>query len=142
MITNFNELKTYSELITFSSYKDRLRYLKINTKVGEDTFGFDRYLNQKLYNSSEWKRIRDNVIIRDQGCDLGCEDMPIFDKIIVHHMNPLTPDDIKNRSDLILNPEYLICVSDVTHRSIHYGSDPVETILNKRTPNDTTPWKH
>lgn len=142
MISKINEIKTYSKLMSFSSYEDRLEYLKLNNQVGEDTFGFDRYLNQKLYTSSEWRRIRDSVIIRDQGCDLGCAELPIFDKIIVHHMNPLTPNDLKNKTDLVLNPEYLICVSDITHRSIHYGSDPIENTLIERTPNDTTPWKH
>lgn len=136
-------IKTYSELITFPTFEERYRYLKLDGVVGEDTFGFDRYLNQEFYQrDQEWKRIRDFVIIRDQGCDLGVEGREIRGKIIVHHMNPITKDDILKRSEFLLNPEYLICTLKSTHDAIHYGD---ENLLMKgpveRKPNDTCPWR-
>lgn len=135
-------IKTYSELITLPTFEERFRYLRLKGVVGKDTFGFDRYLNQKFYRSAEWKRIRDIVIIRDNGCDLGIEDRSIYGKILIHHMNPITEKDIVYASDLLINPEYLICVSHSTHNAIHYGD---EDLLMKgpviRTPNDTCPWK-
>lgn len=136
-------IKTYSELITFPTFEERYRYLKLDGVVGEDTFGFDRYLNQEFYQRDrEWKRIRDFVIIRDQGCDLGVEGREIRGKILVHHMNPITKDDILKRSEFLLNPEYLICTLKSTHDAIHYSD---ENLLMKgpveRKPNDTCPWR-
>lgn len=136
-------IKTYSELITFPTFEERYRYLKLDGVVGEDTFGFDRHLNQEFYQrDQEWKRIRDFVIIRDQGCDLGVEGREIRGKILVHHMNPITKDDILKRSEFLLNPEYLICTLKSTHDAIHYGD---ENLLMKgpveRKPNDTCPWR-
>lgn len=136
-------IKIYSELITFPTFEERYRYLKLDGVVGEDTFGFDRYLNQEFYQrDQEWKRIRDFVIIRDQGCDLGVEGREIRGKILVHHMNPITKEDILKRSEFLLNPEYLICTLKSTHDAIHYGD---ENLLMKgpveRKPNDTCPWR-
>lgn len=135
-------IKCYSELIELPSFEERYRYLRLSAKVGKDTFGFDRYLNQKFYRSAEWKRIRDMVIIRDNGCDLGIEDRVIHGKILIHHMNPISEKDIQYATDLLLNPEYLICVTHNTHNAIHYGD---EDLLVKapiiRTPYDTCPWK-
>ena len=136
-------IRTYSELITLPTFEERYRYLKLDGVVGEDTFGFDRYLNQEFYQrDQEWKRIRDFVIIRDQGCDLGVEGREIRGKILVHHMNPITKEDILKRSEFLLNPEYLICTLKSTHDAIHYGD---ENLLMKgpieRKPNDTCPWR-
>lgn len=136
-------IKTYSELITIPTFEERYKYLKIGGKVGEETFGFERYLNQEFYKSHEWKSIRRQVIVRDLGCDLGIEGREIHGKIIVHHMNPITIDDIVSASDFLLNPEYLICTLKSTHDAIHYGD---ESLLIKapveRMKNDTCPWKH
>lgn len=135
-------IKTYSELTKLPTFKERYRYLRLTGRVGEDTFGFDRYLNQIFYRSAEWKRVRDLVIVRDNGCDLGIEDRVIYGKILIHHMNPITDKDILNATDILLNPEYLICVSHITHNAIHYGDENLlitEPIV--RTKNDTCPWK-
>lgn len=135
-------IKTYSELTKLPTFKERYRYLRLTGRVGEDTFGFDRYLNQIFYRSAEWKRVRDLVIVRDNGCDLGIEDRVIYGKILIHHMNPITDKDILNATDILLNPEYLICVSHITHNAIHYGDENIlitEPIV--RTKNDTCPWK-
>lgn len=135
-------IKTYSELITLPTFEERYRYLRLRGAVGEDTFGFDRYLNQVFYRSAEWKRVRDLVIIRDNGCDLGVEDREIYGKILIHHMNPINVKDIQTASEFLLNPDYLICVTHATHNAIHYGDenllmkDPIE-----RKPNDTCPWR-
>lgn len=136
-----NKLKTYSELCTLKSYDDRLNYLKLSGTVGGETFGFDRYLNQQFYKSKEWKKVRDEVIIRDNACDMGIRDMNINGKVYVHHMNPLSVKDLDDREQL-LNPEYLICVSHETHNAIHYGIDanrPKKEFV-ERKPNDTCPW--
>jgi len=137
-------IRTYSELIKLSTFEERYEYLKLGGKVGEDTFGFDRYLNQIFYKSDEWKSVRNYVITRDQGCDLGISDHEIRgNRILVHHMNPITKEDIINRSDILLNPEYLITTVKNTHDAIHYGDSellyqgPIE-----RTKNDTCPWRH
>lgn len=138
-----NSAKSYSELRKLDSYESRLDYLRLKGIVGGETFGFDRYLNQQFYKSKEWKKIRDEVIIRDNGCDLGIPGREIYGKVYVHHMNPLTVDDLNNK-DYLLNPEYLVCVSHDTHNAIHYGYDNSE-INNKyieRKPNDTCPWKN
>lgn len=139
-----NKLRCYSDLIQYSTFEDRLRYLELHGVVGEDTFGFDRYINQKFYKSPEWRRVRDFVIVRDNGCDLGVKWYDIGDRIIVHHMNPLTLDDINNSSDFLLNPEYLICVSKDTHDIIHYGFSSDRYSKSKepidRKPGDTKLW--
>ncbi len=136
-------IRCYSELIRLKTFKERFEYLRLGGIVGESTFGFDRYLNQQLYTSTFWKKkIRNEIIIRDNGCDLGLEGYDIHDKIIVHHMNPLSIEDVLNVPDEIFNPEFLICVSQRTHNAIHYGD---ENLLPKgpieRKPNDTCPWK-
>ena len=140
MMTN---TKLYSELITIPTYEERFKYLQLKGAVGNDTFGYDRYLNQILYNSPEWKRLRNQIIIRDNGRDLGCEGYEIYGRILIHHMNPITVDDIVSRDPIVFDPENLICVSHNTHNAIHYGDEnllimaPVE-----RTKNDTCPWRH
>ena len=135
-------IKTYSELITLPTFKERYQYLKLNGSVGEETFGFDRWLNQTFYRDKEWRSIRDYVIIRDNGCDLGIEGREINSRIIVHHMNPITKWDILNRSKILLDPEYLICTVKNTHDAIHYGDeDLLIGDLIMRTKNDTCPWK-
>ena len=140
---NKMNIRTYSELITLPTFIERYRYLKLSGRVGEDTFGFDRYLNQIFYQSKEWRSIRDYVITRDNGCDLGIDGHEIYGRILIHHMNPITADDILKRSDLLLNPEYLICTIKNTHDAIHYSdeslliTDPIE-----RSKNDTCPWKN
>lgn len=139
-----NKLRCYSDLIQYSTFEDRLHYLELHGVVGEDTFGFDRYINQKFYKSPEWRRVRDFVIVRDNGCDLGVKGYDIGDRIIVHHMNPLTLDDISNSSDFLLNPEYLICVSKDPHDIIHYGFSSDRYSKSKepvdRKPGDTKLW--
>lgn len=136
-------MRTYKELIEFKTFKERFDYLKLNGMVGNDTFGFDRWLNQRFYKSAEWKHIRNFVILRDNGCDLGLAGNDISGKILIHHMNPISIDDIENRSDILLNPDYLICVSHNTHNAIHYGdSDLLLKVPLQRTKNDTCPWKH
>ena len=125
-----------------NTFEERLEYLKLDGVIGEDTFGFDRWLNQRFYNSEEWKRIRSEVIIRDNGCDLGCPDHEIHGyKILIHHMNPITKNDILNRSDYLLNPEYLITTIKPTHDAIHYGYDVENQNVIERFPNDMCPWK-
>lgn len=144
MTKSQKNIRTYSELMTIPTFEERYEYLKIGGKVGEETFGFDRYVNQIFYKSPEWQSVRDKVIARDDGCDLGMPDRKIRgSNIIVHHMNPINKEDILNRSDFLLNPEYLICTVKNTHDAIHYGSsdllmqDPIE-----RSKNDTCPWRH
>ena len=141
---NQMNIKTYSELISLPTFEERYKYLRIGGKVGEDTFGFDRYLNQTLYRSNRWKDIRREVIIRDHGCDLACYDREIPDgvKIYVHHMNPITKQDILEESELVTNPEYLITTIKRTHDAIHYGDDSLIYPLPKeRSQNDTCPWR-
>lgn len=135
-------IRTYSELIKLPTFEERFQYLKLNGDVGVETFGFDRYLNQAFYSSDEWKSIRNQVIIRDNGCDLGIEGREIYKRIIIHHMNPITKEDLLYRTEYLLNPEYMICTMKNTHDAIHYGDenllfkDPIE-----RKPNDTCPWR-
>lgn len=135
--------RCYSELITLPTFKERYAYLKLGGRVGADTFGFDRYINQQLYQRSrKWKQARDLVIIRDNGCDLGVEGFEIYGKIIVHHMNPITMDDILKERDWIFDPEFLICTTHNTHNAIHYGDEhQLVTAPTVRTSNDTCPWK-
>lgn len=134
--------RSYSEVILLPTFIERFRYLKLGGKVGEETFGFDRYLNQTLYRSVEWKRFRRDIIIRDRGLDLACDDHEIVEKILVHHINPITLKDIERRDSKIFDPDNVICVSLNTHNAIHYGDesllmlDPIE-----RTPFDTCPWR-
>ena len=136
-------IRTYSELILLPTFEERFKYLQLNGRVGDDTFGFDRYINQKFYRSAEWKRIRDLVIMRDNGCDLALEGYEIYGRILIHHMNPITIKDVELSTEYLMNPEYLICVTHNTHNAIHYGD---EKLINKglvvRTKNDTCPWKH
>lgn len=136
-------IKTYSELITLNSFEERYRYCRLGGIVGEETFGFDRLINQYFYQrASEWKDIRRFVLLRDNGCDLGVPGREIQGKILVHHMNPITLRDIELKSDILLDPEYLISTSLMTHNAIHYGD---ESLLIQapiiRTKNDTCPWK-
>lgn len=136
-------IRTYNELILLPTFKERFEYLKLSGRVGEETFGFDRWINQKFYRSAEWKRIRDQVIIRDSGCDLGVEGREIYGKILIHHMNPITKKDILDRTDLLLNPMYLISVTKQTHDAIHYSDESI--LMNDpivRSRNDTCPWRH
>lgn len=135
--------KTYTELSNLKSFKERFEYLKLDGKVGVDTFGHDRYLNQALYTSPEWRKVKNKVIIRDCGCDLGIEGHSIGKRPIIHHMNPITVEQINNRDPEIFNPEYLITVSHQTHNAIHYSDD---SILNRCEPverkaGDTIPWR-
>lgn len=137
-------MRNYSELITISDFLGRFRYLKLNGAVGVDTFGYDRYLNQVFYRSDQWKSVRRQVIIRDNGCDLGIEGFELSNsKILIHHMNPITKEQVLARDPIIFDPEYLISVSNNTHQAIHYGDEnllPI-TFLVERRPNDQTPWK-
>ena len=135
-------IRTYSELIRLPTFEDRFRYLELHGEVGRDTFGADRYFNQKFYRSPEWKRIRNQVIVRDQGCDLGIKGRDILGKVIIHHMNPFTIDDMTCDDAMdLLNPEYLICVSHATHNAIHYGDESfLPEVFIERRPNDTCPW--
>ena len=135
-------IKTYSELITLPTFEDRYEYLRLGGKVGEETFGFDRYLNQVFYKSDEWRAIRDYVIIRDNGCDLAMIDREIHGRILVHHMNPISAEDIARRSKYLLDPEYLICTTKITHDAIHYGdSSLLITAPIERSKNDMCPWR-
>ena len=142
MMTTTN-IRTYSELIQLPTFEDRFDYLRLDGVVGKDTFGFDRYLNQQFYRSSEWKRIRNQVIVRDNGCDLGIDEYEIHGRILIHHMNPISIEDLQYMSDLLMNPEYLICVSHRTHNAIHYGDESlIVTAPIERSQNDTCPWRH
>lgn len=134
--------KTYSEAMSIASYKERFEYLKLDGRVGEKTFGNDRYVNQLFYRSPEWRKTKRNILLRDNGCDMACEGFDISGTIIIHHIEPITMEDILERRFKLIDPENLIAVSMLTHNAIHYGdarmlmSEPVI-----RTPNDTCPWK-
>lgn len=138
------KLKTYSELKKIKTYEDRYNYLKIGGEVGKETFGSNRYLNQNFYRSKEWKQVRRDVILRDNGCDLGVEGHEIMGRIYIHHMNPITVQDFNNDISKILDPEYLVCVSFDTHNDIHYGTDFSSRSIEfkERKENDTIPWKN
>lgn len=136
-------IKCYSELILLPSFEERFNYLQVTgAKVGGDTFGYDRYLNQKFYSSPEWRHFRNTIIVRDNGCEMGLSEYPIFGEIYIHHIRPLTVDDLVNRSGFLMDPENVICVSFDLHNRIHYGSlseaftQPIE-----RSKNDTCPWR-
>lgn len=134
--------RSYHELSQLKTFEERFEYLKLSARIGEETFGTERFLNQYFYGTPEWRALRQNALIRDRGCDLGIEDHPIGGRIEVHHINPITAEDIKNRDPCLLDLENVICVSSNTHKAIHYGDasllphDPIE-----RKPNDTCPWK-
>ena len=133
---------TYSELMLFQSFEDRFNYLRLHGRVGRETFGFDRIYNQKFYRSKEWKDIRNYVITRDLGCDLGIRDREIQGRIMVHHMNPISLEDIQHSSDYLLNPEFLITVSPKTHDAIHYSDESIllPSMVIERKPGDTKLW--
>lgn len=134
--------KSYRSLILLPTFKERFEYLKLSGSVGESTFGFDRYLNQRFYQSREWRQFRSKVIARDEGNDMGIKDYPISGTVIIHHINPLSVKDFEEQSDLLFDMNNVICVSHNTHEAIHYGDssllpkDPIE-----RRPNDTIPWR-
>lgn len=137
-------IRRYSELIQLHTFEDRFNYLKLHGDVGYDTFGFDRYLNQKFYKSPEWKHVRDIVIVRDHGCDMGLKNCEINGRVIIHHMNPMTIEDLESNPSILLDPEFLICVSQDTHNAIHYGNDDYlnsQNIMEDRKPNDTILWR-
>lgn len=135
-------IRTYSELILLPTFEERFKYLQLNGAVGVETFGHDRYLNQILYHTQEWRHFRNKIIVRDDGCDLGCEDRKIIGKVLIHHINPITIEDVLQRTKKVFDPENAISVTLNTHNAIHYGdeslliTEPIE-----RTKNDTCPWK-
>lgn len=134
--------RTYSEMMSFDTFEDRYEYLKVTSSVGLPTFGSSRYMNQMFYRSPEWKRTRDSIILRDNGCDLAVEDRIILSKILIHHLNPITEDDVRLRNYVVFDPENLVCVSFNTHQAIHYSNSTIlvhDPIV--RTKNDTIPWK-
>lgn len=136
------KIRTYSELLKLPTWNERFKYLKLEAQIGNETFGQNRFLNQDFYRSPEWRRLRDYIILRDNGCDLGVEGMEIHGPIYIHHMNPITDSDIIHQSDYLIDPEYLISVSFQTHNGIHYGSiDLVEDTYVERKPNDICPWR-
>ena len=137
-----NSIRTYSELITIPTFEERFEYLKLNGSVGLETFGHDRYLNQILYNSPEWRSFRPKIIVRDNGCDLACEGYEIFGKILIHHINPITAKDILNRNPKVFDPENVITTVHNTHNAIHYGDENLLiTAPIERSKNDTCPWR-
>lgn len=134
-------IKSYSEMRRHHSFESRYEYLRMGGSIGVATFGSARYINQSFYTSRLWRSIRDEVIIRDEGCDLGVPDYQIFDKILIHHMNPVTEEDIETLSEFLLDPEFLICTSGNTHNAIHFGdSSLLPSLPIVRTRNDTNPW--
>lgn len=137
------KIKCYSELVLLPTFEERFQYLRLDGVVGQETFGFDRYMNQYFYRSKEWRRVRDIVIARDAGCDLGINGHEIFSRVLIHHMNPIRPEDIRSRSEFLLDPEYLITTVHETHQAIHYGDETLLiTTPIPRAKNDTCPWKH
>lgn len=136
--------KTYRELSRLDTFEERFEYLKLNGQVGESTFGWDRWINQNFYHRSpEWRSIRNQIIIRDNGCDLGVEGYEIVGRILIHHINPITMEDIETLSPMLLDPENLICVTHDTHNAIHYSdSSLLRRAPVERTPYDTCPWRN
>lgn len=136
-------IRTYTELSKLKTFEERFEYLRLDGEVGKETFGFDRIFNQKFYRSVEWRRVRDQVIIRDCGCDLGVLGHEIYgQRILIHHMNPISLEDLERRSEILMNPEYLITTIHNTHQAIHYGdADLLIKLPRERTKNDTCPWK-
>lgn len=142
MVRPTKSIRSYSELTSLSTFEERYRYLRLRGSVGVSTFGFDRYFNQSFYTSTQWKNVRNGVIIRDSGCDLGILDREIFDKILIHHMNPMTMEDLERGTDIVLDPEYLISTTHNTHNAIHYGDvDRLLILPVERTRGDTSPWR-
>jgi hypothetical protein len=136
-------IRTYKELSRLKTFDERFQYLSLNGKVGESTFGFDRFINQKFYGSQEWKLVRDKVILRDNGCDLGAEGYEIYGRILIHHINPISAKDIETRSDFLLNPEFLISTTHLTHNAITYGDkNLLAKAPTERSRNDTCPWRN
>lgn len=134
-------IRTYSELRQLKTFEERYEYLRLGGSVGRSTFGFDRYLNQMLYTSQRWRSLRDDIIIRDEACDLAIRGREILSRIIIHHMNPITPDDIRYAREHIFDPEFLISTSDNTHNAIHFGDDSLLYRLPpERRPGDTSLW--
>lgn len=134
-------IRTYSELVQLKTFEERYRYLRLGGSIGKSTFGFDRYLNQLLYTSGRWRSLRDEIIIRDGACDLVIEGREILSRILIHHMNPITPDDVRLQREIIFNPEYLVCTSTNTHNAIHFGDDSLLYKLPpRRRPGDTALW--
>lgn len=136
-------IRTYTELSKLKTFEERFEYLRLDGEVGKETFGFDRIFNQQFYRSVEWRRVRDQVIIRDCGCDLGVPGHEIYgQRILIHHMNPISLEDLERRSEILMNPEYLITTIHNTHQAIHYGdADLLIKLPRERTKNDTCPWK-
>lgn len=136
-------IRSYKELMHFNTLEERFEYLKLNGKIGEETFGFERYLNQKFYRSSEWKKFRDKIITRDLGCELGMQGNEIEGYIYVHHINPITLKDIETHSSKLLNSNNVICCSEAMHKAIHYGNNDIliKYTFVERKKNDTSPWK-
>ena len=136
-------IRTYSELSQLASFRERFEYLRLDGAVGSETFGFDRYINQQFYRSDEWKRIRNQIIVRDNGCDLGIDGFEIHGRIYIHHMNPIQVRDIVDQTEFLLNPDFLICTTHQTHNALHYGDESLLATLEPvvRTKNDTCPWK-
>lgn len=136
------DTKSYSEMIKLKTFDERLKYLKLDGVVSDLTFGGNRYLNQVLYRSEEWRRFRRDVIIRDRGCDLADENRPINRMILIHHLNPLTVEDVKKRSRRIFDMDNVVCTTKETHNAIHYGTD-ISSLYDykERRPNDTIPWR-
>lgn len=136
-------MKSYSELISLPTFEERYRYLRMNGEVGTDTFGYERWVNQAFYKDAAWRKIRDQIIVRDNACDLGVHGREIGGKVYIHHINPITRNDIIRRNPMLLDPENLICVSITTHNAIHYGDETLLVTEPKpRQANDTCPWKH
>lgn len=137
------KIRSYKELIRLETFEERFEYLRMGGAIGIETFGFDRYLNQAFYKSREWIAIRNEVILRDNGCDLAHVDFPIQSRVLIHHMNPISEEDLLHRSDFLLNPEFLITTTHRTHNAIHYGDKnaPQTYSFAERKPNDTIPWR-
>ena len=136
-------IKCYSELITLPTLVERYEYLRIGGNVGEDTFGYDRWINQRFYRSEEYRRLRRKIVVKQNGWDLGVEGYPLPEIFILHHMNPITVEDIINGSEFAWDPKYLVCVSPATHRAIHYQESKNQLpLIAKRSPNDTSPWRN
>ena len=135
-------MKNYSELIKLPTFSERFQYLSIGGEVGKETFGYERYLNQKFYKSKEWRDLRNYIIVRDKGCDMALDGYEIPGRVIIHHMNPIGSQDITSRTEFLMNPEYLVCVSYDTHNAIHYGNEQLITLEHTvRIANDTCPWR-
>lgn len=142
LMTMKDHTRSYEEMLTLQTFEQRFNYLNLHGKVGRDTFGFDRYLNQLLYHSKEWRDFRRQIILRDNGCDLGIEGHEIQSKAIIHHINPITVDDVINHSEKVFDPSNVITTSHRTHNAIHYGdSNQIEKDFVERKPNDTCPWR-